>query len=145
MRREGLHHAAIAGQPRQQLGSLDDAITLVGPGTGISTSLGLLDARGTALARAISARGLSAREPRASSGQLKPLGSIAELEAWLNEGPLLLDGARWFGEGHWFVAIGFDENGVYIRDSSGSDNRYLTWSRLYGEVGFSGWVVGVAA
>ena len=54
-----------------------------------------------------------------------------------------MDGARWFGEGHWFVAIGYDKNGVYIRDSSGWDNRYLSWSRLYGEVGFSGWVVGV--
>ncbi|MBV9327720.1 MAG: hypothetical protein JO352_28725 [Chloroflexi bacterium] len=32
---------------------------------------------------------------------------------------------------------------IYIRDSSGWDTRYLTWSRLYGEVGFSGWVVGV--
>ena len=35
-------------------------------------------------------------------------------------------------------------NGVYVRDSSGWDSRYLTWSRLYGEVGFTGWVVGVA-
>ena len=34
--------------------------------------------------------------------------------------------------------------GVYIRDSSGWDIRYLSWSRLYGEVGFSGWVVGVS-
>jgi len=25
-------------------------------------------------------------------------------------------------------------NGIYIRDSSGWDNRYLSWSRLYGEV-----------
>jgi len=49
-----------------------------------------------------------------------------------------------FGEGHWFVGVGYDQNGVYIRDSSGWDTRYLTWGRLYGEVGFSGWVVGVA-
>ena len=56
-----------------------------------------------------------------------------------------MDGARWFGEGHWFVGIGYDGGGVYIRDSSGWDNRYLSWSRLYGEVGFSGWVVGVVA
>ena len=65
------------------------------------------------------------------------------LEAWLNQGPLALDGAKWFGVGHWFVATGYDQNGIYIRDSSGWDTRYLTWSRLYGEVGFSGWVVGV--
>jgi hypothetical protein len=56
-----------------------------------------------------------------------------------------MDGARWFGEGHWFVGIGYDGSGVTIRDSSGWDTRYLSWSRLYGEVGFSGWVVGVAA
>jgi hypothetical protein len=135
----------LLGAYGQQLGSLDDAVALVGPGTGISTSLGLLDARGPALARALAVRGLEPREPRASNGQLRPLGSIAELEAWLNQGPLLMDGARWFGEGHWFVGIGYDAGGVYIRDSSGWDTRYLSWSRLYGEVGFSGWVVGVAA
>jgi hypothetical protein len=72
------------------------------------------------------------------------LGSIGELQAWLDKGPLLMDGARWFGEGHWFVGIGYDRDGVYIRDSSGYDTRYLSWARLYGEVGFSGWVVGVA-
>jgi hypothetical protein len=48
----------------QQLGSLDEAIALVGPGTGISPGLGLLDARGPALARALSVRGLSRRPPR---------------------------------------------------------------------------------
>ncbi len=130
----------LLGAYGQQLSSLDDAIALVGPGTGISSSLGLLDARGPALARALSVRGLQPRMP----GK-QPLGSIAELEAWLDHGPLLMDGARWFGEGHWFVAISYDKNGVYVRDSSGWDNRYLTWSRLYGEVGFSGWVVGVAS
>ena len=134
----------VLGAYGQQLGSLDDAVALVGPGSGISASLGLLDARGPALARSLAARGLDAREPRASNGQLRPLGSIAELEAWLNQGPLLMDGARWFGEGHWFVGIGYDAGGVYIRDSSGWDTRYLSWSRLFGEVGFSGWVVGVA-
>ena len=51
---------------------------------------------------------------------------------------------HWFGEGHWFVAVGYDKNGVYTRDSSGWDTRYLTWAQLYGEVGFSGLVVGVA-
>ena len=129
------------GQPPP---SLDDVISLVGPGTGISTSLGLLDARGTPLARALAARGLEPREPRTSTGQLRPLSSIVELEAWLDQGPLLMDGARWFGEGHWFVGIGYDAGGVFIRDSSGWDTRYLSWSRLYGEVGFSGWVVGVS-
>ena len=85
---------------------------MIGPGTGISTRLGLLDARGPAFARALAACGLRPRMP----GK-QPLGSIAELEAWLDQGPLLMDGARWFGEGHWFVAIGYDKNGVYIRDS----------------------------
>jgi hypothetical protein len=129
----------------QQLGSLDDAIALVGMGTGISPQLGLLDARGPALARALASRGLSPRQPRASNGQLRSVASVSELQAWLNHGPLLMDGARWFGEGHWFVGIGYDAGGVFIRDSSGWDNRYLSWTRLYGEVGFSGWVVGVAA
>jgi hypothetical protein len=124
------------GQP---LDSIDAAIGLIGPGTGISTKLGLLDARGTALARALASRGLRPRSP----GQ-RPLGSVAELEAWLDQGPLLMDGAHWFGAGHWFVAIGYDRGGVYTRDSSGWDTRYLSWSRLYGEVGFSGRAVGVA-
>jgi hypothetical protein len=134
----------LLGAYGQPLASLDDAIALLGPGTGISSSLGLLDARGTPLARGLAARGLEPREPRTATGQLRPLGSVAELKAWLDQGPLLMDGARWFGEGHWFVGIGYDASGVYIRDSSGWDTRYLSWSRLYGEVGFSGWVVGVA-
>src|SRR5438309_5242938 len=51
-------HVAVAlywllGAYGQQLGSLDDAIALIGPGTSISTRLGLLDARGPALARAL--------------------------------------------------------------------------------------------
>jgi hypothetical protein len=121
------------------MGSLDDAISLVGPTTGISTTLGLLDARGTALSQALSRQGLKPRSPG-----VWPLGSTSELEAWLDQGPLMMDGARWFGVGHWFVAIGYDKNGIYIRDSSGWDTRYLTWARLYAEVGFSGWVVGVA-
>jgi hypothetical protein len=129
----------LLGAYGQPPASLDDAIDLLGPNTGISTAVGLMDARGTALARALGARGLEARTP----GQ-QPLGSIDQLKAWLDRGPLLLDGTRWFGEGHWFVAIGYDQNGIYIRDSSGWDIRYLTWSRLYGEVGFSGWAVGVA-
>jgi hypothetical protein len=130
----------LLGAYGQQLPALDDAVVLIGPGTGISPSLGLLDARGPALAQALAARGLKPRTP----GK-EPLGSISELKAWLDRGPLLLDGASWFVKGHWFVAIGYDQNGVYTRDSSGWDTRFLTWSRLYGEVGFSGWVVGVAA
>ena len=59
--------------------------------------------------------------------------------------PTFVDGARWFGEGHLLVGIGYDAGGIYIRDFSGWDTRYLSWSRLFGEVGFSGWVVGVAA
>jgi hypothetical protein len=117
---------------------------LVGPGTGISTRLGLLDARGPALARALAARGLRPRQPHRSDGQLAPLGSVAELKSWLEQRPLLMDCARWFGDGHWLVAIGYDAGGIAIRDSSGWDTRYLSWSRLYGEVSFSGWVVGVA-
>jgi hypothetical protein len=52
----------------------------------------------------------------------------------------LLDGARWFGGGYWFVAIGY---GIDIRDSSGWDTGYVTWSRLYGEVGFSACYLGL--
>jgi hypothetical protein len=135
----------LLGAYGQPLGSLDEAIALLGPGTGISTRLGLLDARGPALAQALAARGLRPRQPRRNDGELAPLGSIAELKAWLDQGPLLMDGARWFGEGHWFVGMGCDAGGIAIRDSSGWDTRYLSWSRLYGEVGFSGWVVGVVA
>jgi hypothetical protein len=124
---------AAYGQP---LASLDVAIALVG--NGISTRLGLLDARGPALARALATRGLTPRTPGG-----RPLGSPAELRTWLDRGPLLMDGGHWFGEGHWFVGLGYDAGGVFIRDSSGWDTRYLSWARLYGEVGFSGWVVGV--
>ena len=118
-----------------RLGSIDQAIALIGPNTGISTTLGLLDATGRPLAqgdrrqRAQPAQGAGTFDRRA--------GGLA------GPGAAALDGARWFGEGHWFVATGYDQNGIYIRDSSGWDTRYLTWSRLYGEVGFSGWVVGV--
>jgi hypothetical protein len=129
----------LLGAYGQPLDSIDDAIALIGPNTGISASIGLLDARGPALARALAARGLRPRTP----GE-RPLSSIAGLKSWLDQGPLLMDGARWFGEGHWFVAVGYDSNGIYVRDSSGWDTRYLTWSRLYGDVGFSGWVAGVA-
>ncbi|MBV9601964.1 MAG: hypothetical protein JOZ87_34610 [Chloroflexi bacterium] len=56
-----------------RLGRIDQAIALIGPNMGISPSLGLLDATGRPLARAIAARGLSPR-----NGQVH---SIAELEA----------------------------------------------------------------
>jgi hypothetical protein len=129
--------ARIVGAYGTRLGSIDDAIALVGPNTGISTSLGLLDAPGGS-AR-LSARFARVYATRASdeAGRRRPLVSPRELQTWLDGGPLLMDGASWFGEGHWFVGVGYDQNGVYIRDSSGWDTRYLTWSRLYGEVGFS--------
>jgi hypothetical protein len=63
------------------LGSLEDAIALIGPNTVISTRLGLLDVCGPALARALSSQGLRPRTP----GQT-PLGSVAELKAWLDQG-----------------------------------------------------------
>jgi hypothetical protein len=118
-----------------RLGRIDRAIALIGPNTGISTTLGLLDASGAPLAQAIAGTGLVPRH--------RNVHSIAELERWLDQGPLALDGAAWFGVGHWFVATGYDQNGIFIRDSSGWDTRYLPWSRLYGQVGFDGWVVGV--
>jgi hypothetical protein len=124
---------------------IDDAIGLIGPDTGISTSLGLLDATGAPLARAISRAGVTPRVPLDSHGRSRALSSISELKAWLDRGPVAMDGRLWFVEGHWFVGTGYDTGGIYIRDSSGYDNRYLTWSRLYGEVGFSGWIVGITA
>jgi hypothetical protein len=96
-------------------GSIDDAIALVSPNTGISTALGLLDARGLALASALSTRGFTARQPRDRDGRLRPLASSKELQSFLDQGPLLMDGASWFGEGHWFVGVGYDKNGIYIR------------------------------
>jgi hypothetical protein len=125
----------LLGAYGTRLGGIDDAIGLIGPGSGISTAVGLRDGSGTALAGAVRAKGLV---PRRSQ-----LGSAAELQTWLAEGPLLLDGKRWFGVGHWFVAIGSDAGGVFIRDSSGYDTRYLSWARLYGEVGWSSWAIGV--
>jgi len=44
----------------------------------------------------------------------------------------------------WFVGNGYDAADIYIRDWGGWETRYLNWSRLYGDVGFSGWVVVVA-
>jgi hypothetical protein len=117
------------------LGGIDDAIALIGPGTGISTVVGLQDSSGTRLAAALGAEGLTPRRAQLRSTQ--------ELGAWVAHGPLLLDGHRWFGVGHWFVAIASDAGGVFIRDSSVWDTRYLGWARLYGEVGWSGWAVGV--
>ena len=119
------------------LGGVDDAIALIGPGTGISTRVGLLDSSGPRLAAALSAEGLAPRR-----GQLH---SPDQLRSWLSQGPLALDGHAWFGVGHWFIAIASDDGGIFTRDSSGHDVRYLTWTRLYGEVGWSGWTVGVQA
>ena len=78
----------LLGAYGQPVSSLDDALALIGPGTGISPSAGLLDARGLALAHAhLALVGLTPRTP----GQ-RPLASIADLKAWLDRGPLLLDG-----------------------------------------------------
>jgi hypothetical protein len=118
------------------LGGIDDAIALSGPSSGISTAVGLLDSSGAALARALATENLHPRNAR--------LRSTSDLRAWLETGPLALDGHAWFGVGHWFVAIASDDGGVFIRDSSGHDTPYLSWARLYGEVGWSGWGVGVA-
>ena len=117
--------------------TIDEAIALIGDGTGISTQLGLLDASGRPLARAIARLGLTPRN--ANIGR-----APAALMAWIDQGPVALDGARWFGYGHWFVAYAYDAGGVFTRDSSGHDTRYLTWARLYGpDIGFSGNAVGI--
>ena len=55
-------------------------------------------------------------------------------------GPLLMNGAKWFGKGPG-SSLSVMTRTASTRDSSGWDTRYLIWSRLYGEVGFSGWVV----
>jgi len=118
-----------------RLGGIDDAVGLIGPGSGISTAVGLLDSSGSRLAAAVASQGLRPRRAQ--------LHSSDELRTWLVQGPVLLDGHQWFGVGHWFVAIASDAAGVFIRDSSGFDTRYLSWTRLFGEVGWSGWAVGV--
>jgi hypothetical protein len=112
---------------------LDDAIALLGGA--ISPDAGLLDHRGPALAAALGARGLSAWNGHLASTQA--------LVDKLHLGPVLLDGQRWFGVGHWFVAIGSDPSGITVRESSGHDVTHLTWDQLYGPVGWSGWAVGV--
>jgi hypothetical protein len=58
--------AWLLGAYGQPLASLDEAIALVGPNTNISTSLGLLDARGPALARALLRRAAFVRARPAS-------------------------------------------------------------------------------
>ena len=40
--------------------------------------------------------------------------STAELKAWLDRGPLLMDGARWSAL-HRFVGIDYDADGLYVR------------------------------
>jgi len=127
----------LLGAYGQQLGRLDDAIVLLGPGTGYPPA-------GTSR-RSWTCAGTGARGPRTAASHARPAATGLDFRTGglARSGPLLMDGARWFGEGHWFVAIGYDTRGIYIRDSSGWDTRYLSWSRLYGEVGFSGWVVGV--
>ena len=118
-----------------QLGGIDDAVALIGPGSGISTAVGLLDSSGSRLAAAVASQNFTPRRAK--------LRSTDGLRTWLAQGPLLLDGHQWFGVGHWFVAIASDAAGIFIRDSSGFDTRYLSWTRLFGEVGWSGWAVGV--
>jgi hypothetical protein len=120
-----------------RLGGIDEAIALIGPTTGISTAVGLLDGSGSALARALGAEGLHPRNAR--------LHSTSELRAWLEAGPLALDGHAWFGVGHWFVTIASDDGGLFIRDSRGHDTPYLSWTQLYGTVGWSDWVIGLAS
>jgi len=115
--------------------ALDDAIALINPPFGISTQQGLMDHTGTQLAVALAHQGLS--------GFKKHFTSTRDLVDGLRDGPLAMDGQRWFGVGHWFVAIGADSSGVMVRESSGHDVRYLTWQQLYGPVGWSGWAVGV--
>ena len=128
----------LLGAYGQPLASIDDAIALD------RTEHRNLDhtrpARCPRARARIGAVGSRIHAPRAArlAGRPGHWPPLSELQAWLDQGPLLMDGASWFGEGHWFVAVGYDQNGIYIRDSSGWDTRYLTWSRLYGEVGFSG-------
>lgn len=88
----------LLGAYGRRLDNLEDAIALIGPNTGISTVLGLNDARGPGLVQALIGAGLNARSP----GK-RPLGSIAELKSWLDQGLLLMDGATWFDEGHWLL------------------------------------------
>lgn len=113
---------------------LDDAVALMNPPYGISSALGLMDHTGTQVAASLAHQGLS--------GFKKHFASTAELVEGLRSGPLAMDGQRWFGVGHWFVATGSDANGITVRESSGHDVRYLTWQQLYGTVGWSGWAVG---
>lgn len=114
---------------------LDDAVALMNPPYGISSALGLMDHTGTQVAASLAHQGLS--------GFKKHFNSTAELVEGLRSGPLAMDGQRWFGVGHWFVATGSDAGGITVRESSGHDVRYLTWQQLYGTVGWSGWAVGV--
>jgi hypothetical protein len=116
-------------------GSIDAALALIGPNTGISSHVGLLDHTGTGLKAALGKAGYQGWQANLNDAQL------AER---LRQGPAMLDGQRWFGVGHWFVATGADQGGISIRESSGNNVQYLTWARLHGEVGWSGWAVGIS-
>jgi hypothetical protein len=117
-------------------GSIDSALALIGANTGISSRVGLMDHTGPALATALGKAGYTPWR-----GQLTQQQLIARLQ----RGPAMLDGQAWFGVGHWFVATGSDATGISIRESSGNNVQFLTWARLFGEVGWSGWAVGIDA
>jgi hypothetical protein len=76
------------GVYRRTLGGIDAATALIGPNPGTSTTRGLLDARGPALSKALAGEGPKPRTPGA-----RPLGSVSELQSWLDQGPLRMDGA----------------------------------------------------
>jgi HsdM N-terminal domain len=67
--------------------------------------------------------------------------TISQLETWLWDAACAIRGAQDAPKFKDFILpLLFYKRAV---SSSGWDTRYLTWSRLYGAVGFSGWVVGV--
>lgn len=117
------------------LPSIDEAVSLIGPFTGITPAQGLSDHTGPGLVAALGKAGFRGWNARITND--------AELRQRIALGPLMMGGDAWFGVGHWFVGMGSDNGGIYIRESSGNNVTYLTWARLHGEVGWSGWVVGI--
>jgi hypothetical protein len=45
-----------------------------------------------------------------------------------------MDRENCFGEGNWFVGIEYGSSGVYVRDSSGRDTRYLEFLAILQQV-----------
>ncbi len=66
----------------------------------------------------VRAPGLRLAQHHAIPRQQRPLPPIAELRAWLQQGPLLMTAPAALMREHCVGGIGYDAGGIHIRDSS---------------------------